>query len=80
MSMSRKDFIALANGLGNTARLYGFTRTGFQTGAFIDAVDAVMDACESANYAFSRSTFLSHLWDIAEGRRDSQGRKVKVSA
>lgn len=77
MSMSRKDFVNLANGLGGVAADHGYTRTGANPD-FVDAIAAVKAACRAANSAFSGVTFDEHLWDVAEGRRDRDGRKVKA--
>jgi len=77
--MSKKHFQALATRLGNAAADNGFTENYADAG-FKSALNAVLAACQSSNPMFDRGVFLNCVWDVAEGRRDAMGRKVKVSA
>ncbi len=78
MSMIRKDFVRLANEIGTAVKRYGLCREN--AGPEVTGIiEAVMVSCRAANYGFSDTVFEAHLWDVAEGRRDRNGRKVKVS-
>lgn len=81
MSMSKKDFVELANNLGMALRHEGITTADdfeahapFITKRFLSAIET---ACRSANSAFSEAVFREHMFDVASGARDITGRKVK---
>lgn len=80
MSMSRKDFVNLANEIGTAVGRYGCDSRQSANADVVDIIDGVKAACRAANPAFDSATFDAHLWDVATGRRDREGRKVKVTA
>jgi hypothetical protein len=74
--MSKRDFEALATEWGLVLKVAdGQDREGIW-----QALDGFYRVARMSNPAFSSARFAEWVLDVAEGRRDVNGRKVKVSA
>lgn len=76
MGMSKKDFQEFATRWGTKARIHGWDKDTAPV-PFIETVNVAKGVFRWSNPAFSEGTFDEWLWDVAAGRRDANGRKVK---
>jgi|LakMenEpi03Aug12_release.lakeMendotaPanAssembly.Ray.scaffolds.fasta_scaffold22638_1 hypothetical protein len=77
--MSRKHFQSLATALGLQLRYAA--DVSWETGqGFLLAVEAIERDLDAQSATFRRDTFHEWVMDTATGRRDAEGKLVKVSA
>ena len=72
--MTRKHFTAVAITLGYQLR--GYQPKSPEWNAVVDTATALCHDFKVANTNFNRDTFLGFMFDVAEGRRDLDGKKV----
>jgi hypothetical protein len=77
MSMTKKDFIDLANRRGLFLRDHGITDPATVSRFVADLIREDISFCKAQNPRFQTDVFVDHMWDVAMGRRDATGRKVK---
>ena len=70
--MTKKHFIIAANQFGRMLR----NSDDKQAVAIWDAVEVFCRVASSVNYQFSRSIFIEWINDVADGVRDTDGRKT----
>jgi hypothetical protein len=76
MSLTRKDFIDLANRRGVFLRGHNITDPATVSVFVADLIHSDISFCKSQNPRFDELRFVDHMWDVAMGRRDVDGRKV----
>ena len=77
MGMTKRDFVALANAHGTVLKHNNVTDPAKCPTWVADMIHADISVCRASNSAFSVDTFVNHLWDVARGVRDIDGRLVK---
>lgn len=76
MGMSKKDFQEFATRWGTKARIHGWTPETAPT-PFIETVNVAKNVFRWSNSAFDSDRFDEWLWDVAAGRRNADGKRVK---
>lgn len=72
--MTRKHFEAIAITLGYQLRQY--PTNGAEYNAIVQTAAALCRDFAAANSAFYGDRFMAFMYDVAEGRRDLDGKKV----
>jgi hypothetical protein len=76
MSLTKKDFEDLAQRRGMFLKQHGITEPETVSNFVADLIVADLSFCHAQNPRFKPSVFVDHMWDVAQGRRDCDGRKV----
>ena len=74
MAMSRKDYVSLAISMGLALR---FIEDGERKAGACDMVYAVADSLNASNMNFQMARFLDFVSEVAEGKRNAEGKIVK---
>lgn len=77
MAMSRKDYVSLAISMG--LRLRWMQEGATRDGAALMA-EEIADSLNASNMNFQRGRFLDFMWEVADGKRDAEGKIVKKAA
>jgi hypothetical protein len=78
MAMSRKDYVSLAISMGLAIR---FMDENVETrlGAY-GMLEAVIDSLNASNMNFDKTRFRDFVNEVAEGKRNAEGKIVKNAA
>jgi hypothetical protein len=77
MAMTRKDYVALAISMGLALRWMQDCES--KDGAYAMARE-VADSLNASNMNFQRGRFLDFVYEVADGKRDAEGKIVKNAA
>ena len=72
--MTRKDYNLIATSLGSSLRDVHYESAAWYT--LKAAARTLADDLRATNPRFDRERFLEYVLDVAEGRRDLDGKKV----
>jgi hypothetical protein len=76
MAMSRKDYVSLAISMGLALR---YLEEEKRDGAVWMAVE-VADSLNASNLNFDKGRFLDFMYEVADGKRNAEGKVVKKTA
>jgi hypothetical protein len=76
MAMSRKDYVSLAISMGLALR---YVEEGEKEGAYV-MVEVVANSLNASNLNFDKGRFLDFMYEVADGKRNAEGKVVKKTA